>query len=349
MQQRRHAKRTPYEVLDIAPDATEDEIKRSFRRLALKLHPDKQTGSDEERMLAERHFKEVNEAYSVLSDPVRRERYDLTGNLDDEDLDNGPSTGGSRQRGGGSYGSSDPGLYMSVDELMSLTFGTRRRRYTMLSDEPLLLLLLLNLPALLLLFTSVTTPSASLPSYADATAAPFRLQADATYAHERRTAGAAVSYFLRADAAVFVGSSPHALELVEAAVESLDRERQRSACDGQLRQRQLSINEARRMPKGPEREERVRVTEGRATPACDLLQAKYREVRSASEAFKTRVQEGMSTAGHVWRAKTTAERAASAGSVRWAGTSAAEDAIPVVRPRPANLAGGAGGSAAGAA
>jgi molecular chaperone DnaJ len=66
------AKRDYYEVLGIGKDASADEIKKAFRRKAIELHPDKQ-GGDEAK------FKEVNEAYEVLKDPSKKQRYDQFG------------------------------------------------------------------------------------------------------------------------------------------------------------------------------------------------------------------------------------------------------------------------------
>jgi len=61
-----------YEILEVDRDAGEEEIRRSFRRLARQYHPDK-TGNDRD---AEERFKEINEAYEVLGDSARRRRYD---------------------------------------------------------------------------------------------------------------------------------------------------------------------------------------------------------------------------------------------------------------------------------
>lgn len=66
------AKRDYYEVLGISKDASADEIKKAFRRKAIEFHPDKQ-GGDEAK------FKEVNEAYEVLKDPSKKQRYDQFG------------------------------------------------------------------------------------------------------------------------------------------------------------------------------------------------------------------------------------------------------------------------------
>ncbi len=65
-------KRDYYEVLGVGKNASADEIKKAFRRKAVELHPDKETGD-------EAKFKEVNEAYDVLKDPSKRQRYDQFG------------------------------------------------------------------------------------------------------------------------------------------------------------------------------------------------------------------------------------------------------------------------------
>ncbi|MEK7153291.1 MAG: molecular chaperone DnaJ, partial [Patescibacteria group bacterium] len=66
------AKRDYYDVLGVGKDASADEIKKAFRRLAVQHHPDKE-GGDETR------FKEINEAYEVLKDSAKRQRYDQFG------------------------------------------------------------------------------------------------------------------------------------------------------------------------------------------------------------------------------------------------------------------------------
>ena len=75
-----------YEILEIDKNATQEEIKKAYRKLSLKWHPDKNSGSKE----AEEKFKEINRAYQILSDPETRNIYDIYG----EDFEN-MGTGGS--------------------------------------------------------------------------------------------------------------------------------------------------------------------------------------------------------------------------------------------------------------
>ena len=68
-------KRDYYEVLGVAKNANADEIKKAYRKAAIKYHPDKNPGDKE----AEEKFKEAAEAYDVLSNPEKRARYDQFG------------------------------------------------------------------------------------------------------------------------------------------------------------------------------------------------------------------------------------------------------------------------------
>lgn len=69
-----------YKILGVPRDATQEEIKKAYRKLAMKYHPDRNKGSKE----AEEKFKEINEAYAVLSDPEKRKMYDLYGSAEFE-------------------------------------------------------------------------------------------------------------------------------------------------------------------------------------------------------------------------------------------------------------------------
>src|SRR5579859_3241243 len=89
------AKRDYYEVLGVNRDATEDDFKKAYRRLAMKWHPDR----NPENPRAEEHFKEAKEAYEVLSDPHKRAAYDQFGHAGID-----PATAGGAGAGMGGFG-----------------------------------------------------------------------------------------------------------------------------------------------------------------------------------------------------------------------------------------------------
>jgi DnaJ-class molecular chaperone len=89
------AKRDYYKVLDVAKNATEADIKKAYRRLAMKYHPDRNPGDKE----AEERFKEAKEAYEVLADEQKRAIYDQHGH---DGID------AARQGGGGAGGFAAP-------------------------------------------------------------------------------------------------------------------------------------------------------------------------------------------------------------------------------------------------
>ena len=94
------AKRDYYEVLGVDKKASEDEIKKAYRKIAIKYHPDRNPGNKE----AEEKFKEAAEAYDVLHDPQKRQQYDQFGF-------NGPGAGG--------FGGFGGGASMNMDDIFS--------------------------------------------------------------------------------------------------------------------------------------------------------------------------------------------------------------------------------------
>jgi molecular chaperone DnaJ len=88
------AKRDYYEVLGVAKNASDDDIKKAYRKLAMKYHPDRNEGNKD----AEEHFKEAKEAYEMLSDEQKRAAYDRFGHAGVD-----PNMGGGGQQGFGGF------------------------------------------------------------------------------------------------------------------------------------------------------------------------------------------------------------------------------------------------------
>ena len=102
-----------YEILGVSKDASESEIKKAFRRRARELHPDVNKAAD-----AEDQFKELNEAYDVLSDPNKRAQYDRFGTI--------PSAAGGGYGGGSGYVDFDDlfgGGFGGMGDIFSSFFG----------------------------------------------------------------------------------------------------------------------------------------------------------------------------------------------------------------------------------
>ena len=92
-----NTKRDYYEILGVSKNASDDEIKKAYRKLAVKYHPDKNPGDKE----AEAKFKEINEAHDVLSDKQKRARYDQFGHAGVGGAGGNPFGGGGNPFAGG--------------------------------------------------------------------------------------------------------------------------------------------------------------------------------------------------------------------------------------------------------
>jgi len=85
-------KKDYYKILGVNKNSTADEIKKAYKKLAPKWHPDKNNGSEEQRLQAEKMFKDIGEAFQVLSDPKKKQMYD--NGMDPNDPNSGFDFGG---------------------------------------------------------------------------------------------------------------------------------------------------------------------------------------------------------------------------------------------------------------
>jgi curved DNA-binding protein len=121
-----------YEVLGVSRTSSQEEIQRAYRKLARKYHPDINKAAD-----AEERFKKINEAYEVLGDPEKRQKYDTIGGSWQESQDFGPSFGD--EGGRFTFRTDDPGQFSDFFQTLfggawdggfadEIRGGTRRRR-----------------------------------------------------------------------------------------------------------------------------------------------------------------------------------------------------------------------------
>jgi molecular chaperone DnaJ len=129
-------KRDYYETLGLSKGATEDEIKKAFRKMSKKYHPDLNPGDK----TAEAKFKEINEAKDVLTDPGKRQRYDQFGHAGVD-----PSYGGGGGAGAGGFGGfssggfggfSGGGVDMDIGDIFDSIFGGGSRSGSSMDNGP---------------------------------------------------------------------------------------------------------------------------------------------------------------------------------------------------------------------
>jgi molecular chaperone DnaJ len=106
------SKRDYYEILGVSKDANQDEIKKAYRKLALKYHPDRNPGNTE----AEEKFKEASQAYDVLSNPEKRKTYDKFGHA------------GTDQMGGFGQYSDINDIFENFGDIFGDLFGGNQRK-----------------------------------------------------------------------------------------------------------------------------------------------------------------------------------------------------------------------------
>jgi molecular chaperone DnaJ len=114
-------KRDYYEVLGVSKTATADEIKKAYRKKAIQYHPDKNPGDKE----AEEKFKEAAEAYDVLSDEQKRQRYDQFGHAAFSGAGGGGGYGGFGGFGGGGFSMNMDDIFEHFGDIFGGHFGGR--------------------------------------------------------------------------------------------------------------------------------------------------------------------------------------------------------------------------------
>ena len=117
-------KRDYYEVLGVSKTATADEIKKAYRKKAIQYHPDKNPGDKE----AEEKFKEAAEAYDVLSDEQKRQRYDQYGHAAFSGAGGGGGFGGFGGFGGGGFSMNMDDIFEHFGDIFGGHFGGRSSR-----------------------------------------------------------------------------------------------------------------------------------------------------------------------------------------------------------------------------
>jgi len=225
-----------YAVLGVSRDASDADIKKAYRKEALKWHPDKNPDNKE---AAEKKFKEVSNAFKTLSDPNERAHYDRYGEQRQE---------GQRPRGGGGGGGHGGGQPMYADELspediFNMFFGippgggrarAQQQQYHRPNGEgggAVNVNLIQLLPLLMLMLFSL------LSSVSLGDEKPFALKRSEGYVVERRTELSGVQYWV-ADSFELLHQDAASLRKVEDRIENDNLQSMRRRCNAERTQKQ---------------------------------------------------------------------------------------------------------------
>eukprot|EP00741_Cyanophora_paradoxa_P002015 tig00000525_g1954.t1 len=265
-----------YEVLGVQRGASEEELKKAYRREALRWHPDKNPNNKEE---AEKRFKEISNAFTTLSDPNKRAHYDQFG----FDEPQRPVF----RRSHAAYQED----VISPEDLFNMFFGmgpqgvrfyTRHQgpRYRHHSDgseghsahgvgnqQNQWLPLLQLLPLLFLVLFSFLSQPANPDS-------PVSLSKSDVYSNERTTSNGII-YFVKPDFMREWGRDAGMLQRIEDLVEDAYIKAKRNECIGERHYQRRMVQEAQMSYRGQERDSMVQKAWTYPTPACDELKERF--------------------------------------------------------------------------
>lgn len=126
-------RRDYYQILGVGKNATQEEIKKAYRSLAMKYHPDRNPGGEKE---ANEKFKEINEAYEVLGDPEKRKQYDMFGTVGTGDIWGSPFTQAGFEEVMRDFGRGGLGFDFLKDIFDGFEFSSRPDRVEFRTNRP---------------------------------------------------------------------------------------------------------------------------------------------------------------------------------------------------------------------
>lgn len=268
-------KKNFYDILGVQKSASEDEIKKAYRKLALKFHPDKNKAPE-----AEEAFKMINGAFQCLSDTRKRAHYDQFG-----EEDNTPA--GARASPFTQHANFQRDEDLSPEEIFNAFFGggmgqpfgprrtfTFRRRQPQPRHEenqhsiPLFMQFAHFLPIILLLVIGLlqAPSSSSSPLYSLERGTPSH-----NYGIERMTKLSGVPYFVQPSFAYNYARDPRSLNEIELAVEATAYELQSKKCKTEQTKQRDSRSYAKKNLRGEQLAERLSEIESMRLDACEKL------------------------------------------------------------------------------